>query len=540
MRAYYLIINMAKTRASSRVKKPTSCLLKKKSQRGLKEIKSQLKVQKQTMTKILKATEDALIKNFNSRCAPNADPIDHSTLEGYSEQYHQDPINLATQNALAAVPISWLAEDRNYLKQLDYAYSNLPEHCPKPTNQAHSGRCWLFAALNTIRHSMIKKLNLTSNFELSEAFLFFYDKIERSLFFMEKMLEFRDESIHHIVVHGMMGSFSPVTDGGTWTFFTNLIMKYGIVPKSCYGENFNSSSTNEMNEILYNKLGQFATEIRNSKCAPSTIQKRIRDIYMPEIYSLMIKFMGEPPSVFDWNYHENSDTSGSRERGTYRSVKDLTPLEFYKTRAESELRVGNMVVLRHDPRPSSEYYRTYHVEHFGNMVGGKPDIALNVPWDVFSKTAAQSVINGKSVWFAADVGKSMNYEYGILSTEAFDYESVLNTTQSISKSDALETQISAPTHAMALVGVDIVNNDPAQVNKWKVENSWGETSGGADPGFLMMTQTWFEKYGYEIVVDIDSLDEKTLEAFEKYEYNPISLPFNDAFGAVAHRFMKDC
>ena len=102
--------------------------------------------------------------------------MDVDLLTSYSESYKQDPINLATQNALAAVPISWLAEDRQYLKGLDYAYCNLLEVCPQATSQDYSGRCWLFAALNTMRHILIKTHHLNDHFELSEAFLFFYDK----------------------------------------------------------------------------------------------------------------------------------------------------------------------------------------------------------------------------------------------------------------------------------------------------------------------------------------------------------------------------
>jgi bleomycin hydrolase len=114
------------------------------------------------------------------------------------------------------VPVSWLAENRSYLKQMDYAYSHLPDHCPRPTQQAHSGRCWLFASLNTIRYGLIERFNLNERFELSEAFLFFYDKIERGMYFLEKMIEFRDAPVHDVVVNGMTTYFSPVTDGGTW------------------------------------------------------------------------------------------------------------------------------------------------------------------------------------------------------------------------------------------------------------------------------------------------------------------------------------
>lgn len=510
--------------------------LKAKKKSGVKKIKEIVKQKTNEIGKALKSSGDLLIKQFEARCAPLGDPLTPEQLEAYSQVHLEDPVNLATQNAIASTPIVWLAEDRKFVSQIDYAYSHLPEKCPRPTCQDNSGRCWLFASLNTIRYSMIEKFNLNETFELSEAYLFFFDKVERSLFYLEKMIEVRDRPIHDTVVNGMITYFAPTTDGGTWSFFVNLITKYGIVPKSCYGEGYNSRDTEGMNEFLFAKLGEFAMEIRSSKETDEELQKKVRFEYMPEIYSMMVKFLGEPPKQFSWNYHEVGEGfEDIRQRGTYRSVKDLTPDKFYTELVEPDLRPDTKVVLRHDPRDRFPDYRVYDVEHFGAMVGGQPDIALSVPWEVLSAAAARAVMDGKQVWFSADVGKSMSYEHGILSTEAYDFERVLNVKFAKDKADDLDVRISAPTHAMVLVGVDVEDEDPERVKKWKVENSWGEHSGGMDPGYLLMTQEWFSRYGYEVVVDLEYLDDKTREAFEKYQFDPIHLPFNDAFGAVARR-----
>ena len=48
------------------------------------------------------------------------------------------------------------------------------------TSQGGSGRCWMFAMLNTLRLPIIKELDLPSDFELSQSYLFFWDKIERA------------------------------------------------------------------------------------------------------------------------------------------------------------------------------------------------------------------------------------------------------------------------------------------------------------------------------------------------------------------------
>ena len=46
-------------------------------------------------------------------------------------------------------------------------------------DQKRSGRCWMFASLNTMRFRTIKKYNLKT-FELSQAYPLFFDKLEKS------------------------------------------------------------------------------------------------------------------------------------------------------------------------------------------------------------------------------------------------------------------------------------------------------------------------------------------------------------------------
>ena len=44
------------------------------------------------------------------------------------------------------------------------------------THQKNSGRCWIFALLNAARMPFIKHYNL-EEFEFSQAYLFFWDKV---------------------------------------------------------------------------------------------------------------------------------------------------------------------------------------------------------------------------------------------------------------------------------------------------------------------------------------------------------------------------
>ena len=54
----------------------------------------------------------------------------------------------------------------------------------RATNQMASGRCWLFSTLNVLRETVAKKCNM-EEFELSQNYLAFYDKLEKANWFME-------------------------------------------------------------------------------------------------------------------------------------------------------------------------------------------------------------------------------------------------------------------------------------------------------------------------------------------------------------------
>ena len=520
--------------ASVANKKARKARLAKRNKDGLKAIQKQLQVSTRTFGSIKKELKRNLEGNFKIRCAPESDPLSDVNMQDYSAAYEANPVHQYTANALASVPVSLLAENRAELMKVNYAYSHTMDKCPKATSQDHSGRCWMFAALNAMRYVIIKNFNLNDRFELSEAYLFFYDKLERSHYFLNKMVEFRTEPPTETRLHGMLTYFSPMEDGGTWSFFTNLVNKYGIVPKTCYGENFNSSYSDEMNKIMHNRLIEFVAYIRSTDRTDEQLRAEITDVMMPQLYALMAQFMGEPPKTFDWSYHEVGETfEAVRDKGAYHLVKDLTPQVFFHQYIDNELQTGKKVILRNDPRTTSEFYKSYTVEHFGNMVGGRPDVALNVPIEVLKDAAAQSIMNGRAVWFDCDVGKCMNDDKSLLSTEAFDYEGILNTTLEVSKADGLDLRMSAPTHAMLLVGVDMEDNDTTKINKWRVENSWGEWQSEDDPGYLQMSDKWFQKYVYNVVVDLDLLPQEVQEAYLQNEFNPVVLPYNDAFGAVA-------
>ena len=98
------------------------------------------------------------------------------------------------------------------------------------TNQRSSGRCWLFAATNVFRVAIMRRYNL-KEFELSQSYLFFWDKLEKANYFLEQILDTTDEELDGRLVQTLMAS--PVGDGGQWDMVANLVEKYGLVGACC-------------------------------------------------------------------------------------------------------------------------------------------------------------------------------------------------------------------------------------------------------------------------------------------------------------------
>jgi len=72
----------------------------------------------------------------------------------------------------------------------------------------------------------MKKHNL-KEFELSQAYLFFWDKLEKANYFLESVLDVTREPLDGRLMQSLLAS--PVGDGGQWDMVANLVEKYGLV-----------------------------------------------------------------------------------------------------------------------------------------------------------------------------------------------------------------------------------------------------------------------------------------------------------------------
>ncbi len=432
--------------------------------------------------------------------APSTPEVTVDQIAAFQSAFESDPRNRQSMNAVSTTSVAKLAIDRKRVARMDMTFSvHLPEN--KITHQKSSGRCWMFAALNTLRVVAIKNMNLGDDFELSQNHTMFWDKFEKANYFLESVLQTLDEPTDgRLIAHLFAG---PIQDGGQWHMFVNLVKKHGLVPKSVMPETESSSSTGAMNWQITLRLKEFGCRLREAHRAGRT-EKQLRAMkpaMLETVYQMLCIHLGEPPTEFEWQWRDK-DKAFHRD-GT------LTPLEFYRKHIDVDL--SDMVCLIHCPQATKRFNEVYTIKYLGNVVGGEPIQYLNVDLDVMKQAAIKQMQNGESVWFGCDVGKYFGRDHGWMDTEMYRYDLVYGSAPTLTKAERLDYGESLMTHAMVFTGVDL--DDEGKPRKWRVENSWGEE--GGDKGFYGMSDPWFDQFNYEVVVHRKYLPTEYVEMLKR-------------------------
>ena len=182
-------------------------------------------------------------------------------IESYQQSCETDSKLKLSRNAATQNEITDLAMDWNQFRKIDHSFSNTISGEMKITNQKSSGRCWGFAGLNLFRIYLGRKHNIR-NFEFSQTYFMFWDKLEKSNYFLNSIIQTAESSSDSRIIMHLLES--PIQDGGQWDMWVNLINKYGVVPKSEMPETYQSSQSMRMNRMITRKLREFAKELRYS------------------------------------------------------------------------------------------------------------------------------------------------------------------------------------------------------------------------------------------------------------------------------------
>ena len=373
----------------------------------------------------------------------------------YKESFQSKPERIVAQNAAVKNGLKGSSETVASVVENQPVYSIDLEH-GKVANQKASGRCWMFAALNTFRHRLFNNFKL-EEFELSQSYTFFWDKYEKANYFHENILKTAGEPVTSRNVAFLLQT--PQQDGGQWDMIVSIFKKYGVVPKSVMPESFSSSASSDLNKYLNKKLRQDAKVLRDlvARGASEEEINETRKQLMQEVYDLLSVTLGTPPETFDFEYRD-------KDKEFHRHL-NLTPQSFFEQFVG--LNLDDYVSIINSPTTDKPFNRSYTVDMLGNVVGNQVRY-LNLDMATFKELAIRQLEQGESVWFGCDVGQSSNRSNGRLALNNFDLKGLTGIDYSLTKGERLEYGDSLMTHAMVLTGVNLVDGKP---NRWKVEKS---------------------------------------------------------------------
>lgn len=409
--------------------------------------------------------------------------ITEDFLAACRAEFAANPAHRLAMNACSHGNVDEIALNRQVLAGLDWHFSHEVTG-GAISNQKRAGFCWMFAALNWLRIGVMDKLKV-ENFEFSQNYLIFWDRLEKANRFLSAMVALRDRPTDDRLVDFLLRE--PCPDGGEWHMVANLFRKYGVVPKSAMADTFNLSDSTFLNKVVDLKLRETAAHIfglQRAGADESEIE-RLKASALSEVYRMLCILLGEPPQRFDFTYRDKDKQ--------FHAHRDLTPHTFYEQFVGENL--DDYVWVMSSPLESTPFDRTFYLTLFNNVVEGDPGVFLNVPMDALKDMAVRALKDKQALLFGCDVLQASSRKIGVMDPEILEYELLFNTTFRMDRAQRMQFLQARLTHNMVILGVDLVDDQPV---KWKIENSWGDEVG--NKGFFLMTDAWFDEYVYALVV----------------------------------------
>lgn len=446
--------------------------------------------------------------------------ISKEQIEKMHESFKKCETQQVAQKAVTVNGILKSAENVEVLKRLspaNFAFS-IDVDKEAVANQLMSGRCWMFACLNTLRFRIEKELDLPhGTFELSQAYLAFYNKLERAAWFMKHIVETADKDLNDREVTWLIQS--PMQDGGDWDMVAALVKKYGVVPHSAMSETHCTNNTAEVNTVLSHLLRQDALKLR-SMAREGKDTEAVQEEMLNEVYRILAVCFGEPVQKFDFQYED--------KKGNYHADYDLTPLEFYKKYVGLDL--DDYIGVINVPGDENPYGRTYTIED-SDQIPERENLYLNVEMDDLKQMVIAQLKAGEPVWFGCDVLQHCDRMKGVMDMDLYDLEAMFGIKFTMNKAERYAMRESLPTHAMVIAGVDL--DKDGKPTKWKIENSWGTENGGkktGNNGYFVCGDEWFDNFVYEVAINKKFM---TPEQQKALTGEPLVWPFWATFNPVS-------
>lgn len=284
-------------------------------------------------------------------------------------------------------------------------------------------------------------------------------------------------------------------DGGFFTGFSNLINKYGVVPKDNFPESFSSSNTYEINQILSRLLRKFYLDLENCTCD----EEKLKNKYLENVYFVIADFYGVPPEKFNFEYTDKD--------GNYHIDKELTPKEFYDKYIGIDLKHDYVEIISYQDK-EFKYNNIYEIEETSIISGKEDNLFLNIPSKEFRNLIIKQLKNEEPVYFYCST-TSKRIE-GVWTDLLKRYGDVFDIDLYLDRNSILKTNGITDCHCMLITGVNVVDD---KTDRWKIENSWGNKYG--NKGYYVATDDWIDTYVHRIVINKRFLEKKHLEILKQ-------------------------
>lgn len=427
-------------------------------------------------------------------------------IQTNKEAYRADEKNGIYEEEYRKRSISDIAFNKGKAKLQSFEFSiDIPTM--EAIEQGNAGRCWIAAGLNLLREHIIKNLGKDllqcENFRLSLGYLCFWDKLEKSNCFLEKAIQYRNESYDKREVYSWFQY--AVTDGGFWTNFRELVKKYGIVPAEIMPETLQSSDTEEMNNRLNYYLRKIGAEIRKAASEEQNIEEiaKIKEQALKRIFTFLCRCYGCPPDTFSYSFEDE------------KQKKQYTPASFYHDMAGEFLdQFVNVISLPYEKLP---FWEACVLTDVFQVIGGQEEQFLNLPLPELKKKCIEQLKDGIPVVCTADDDKMCVEELQLWDNGSFDYLDVTGFDFEMSRKDYFQLKAGFAGHSMLITGVHL--GESGKPERWKIENSYG--TGGIHKGYFVCSDSWLEKYVLSAVLSKRYLSEIDLD--QQQNGNPFHI-----------------
>lgn len=434
------------------------------------------------------------------------------------------------QSALRSAHLKAVSVDQNAINKLPHMFNHELPETVTATNQFQSGRCWIFAGLNIFRHHLIRKYKLVPNYELSEAYIFKCDKFEKCNTVLETIYDMMKRGVSPTSLELMTINGLLIEDGGTAQQFTNIVKKYGVLPKIAFPDLSQVINTGSMNNLLQITIKKTLVTI-NAKMTLSEFRKYKHTI-LEECNRIITLCVGNVPSEFQF------------QGKTYTS-----PITFYQTIVKPLINLDDYVCIANDPRHKydtlicPEYLNNVLLPTDKNIKRKITNLYLNVDIKDMKDAVFKTITQQKApVWFATDYGTFVLNDMTVLDQRSSIIKNMFDTNFVFSKKTAIQTGITVGNHAMVLIGVQTQKASKGKENskylRWKVENS--HSSDTVLNGFLTMSDAFFEQYMIAVFVHKSTLSVKQRKLVQSAasgkDVSTITwVPFYDPLGFASYQ-----